>query len=395
MRPFDEDAQPEHVTASAFASRRSAWCSHRHRLLGLWLQPGGHVEPRRGARRTPRLRELAEETGLVARAPRAAAARARRGARRRRGRTATTTAAGCSRPRSTDAAPGRAGRAPRSRWCAPDEAVERCAPDLRRRASRTAFAAARRLGLAGRGIVAGVNDALLALADHDEAHRPGAPRGRAPAVACRAHDAALAELAALRAAKRELDEQRAPLAARAAALERDAASARERAAVDRRAPRRGDRGGPRARGDGARARRARRARRAQLDDELLELLELLEPLDAQRRRRCGARRDARDRAARRARRRGRRGARRARRARSAALDARSAPRSPRRSTPRCSRATRRSRRAPAASAPRGSSTDGAARAASTVPAAIADQLVHGRDPDAIAVCDECGRLLVR
>jgi predicted nucleic acid-binding Zn-ribbon protein len=31
----------------------------------------------------------------------------------------------------------------------------------------------------------------------------------------------------------------------------------------------------------------------------------------------------------------------------------------------------------------------------TVPAAVADHLVRGADPDAIAVCDECGRLLVR
>lgn len=31
----------------------------------------------------------------------------------------------------------------------------------------------------------------------------------------------------------------------------------------------------------------------------------------------------------------------------------------------------------------------------TVPAATADHLEHGGDPEAIAVCDECGRLLVR
>jgi hypothetical protein len=30
-----------------------------------------------------------------------------------------------------------------------------------------------------------------------------------------------------------------------------------------------------------------------------------------------------------------------------------------------------------------------------VPAAVADQLEHGADEDVIAVCDECGRLLVR
>lgn len=63
-RPFDEDADPTHVTASAIVvDGAGRVVLHRHRRLGLWLQPGGHVdpdeEPERGA-----LREVAEETGL-------------------------------------------------------------------------------------------------------------------------------------------------------------------------------------------------------------------------------------------------------------------------------------------------------------------------------------------
>lgn len=72
-RPFDRDADPTHLTASAIVVSGRGVLLHRHRLLGLWLQPGGHVDagedPAEAARR-----EVLEETGLVASHPAAGAA---------------------------------------------------------------------------------------------------------------------------------------------------------------------------------------------------------------------------------------------------------------------------------------------------------------------------------
>jgi 8-oxo-dGTP pyrophosphatase MutT (NUDIX family) len=63
--PFDEAANDHHVTASAFAVSPRGVILHRHRRLGIWVQPGGHVdkgeEPQAAA-----LRETIEETGLAA-----------------------------------------------------------------------------------------------------------------------------------------------------------------------------------------------------------------------------------------------------------------------------------------------------------------------------------------
>lgn len=62
-RPFDEHADPTHVTGSAIVVGRRGVVLHKHKRLGLWLQPGGHVE----AGETPAeaaLREASEETGL-------------------------------------------------------------------------------------------------------------------------------------------------------------------------------------------------------------------------------------------------------------------------------------------------------------------------------------------
>jgi len=64
--PFAEDENPHHLTASAFVVSSRGVVLHRHRLLGVWIQPGGHVE-RTESPDVAALRETLEETGLVAR----------------------------------------------------------------------------------------------------------------------------------------------------------------------------------------------------------------------------------------------------------------------------------------------------------------------------------------
>lgn len=64
--PFDQDADPTHLTASAIVIGSRGVVLHRHKRLGLWLQPGGHVDPGE----TPwdaAVREASEETGLPVR----------------------------------------------------------------------------------------------------------------------------------------------------------------------------------------------------------------------------------------------------------------------------------------------------------------------------------------
>jgi 8-oxo-dGTP pyrophosphatase MutT (NUDIX family) len=63
-RPFDEEADPTHVTASGIIVSERGVVLHRHRILGRWLQPGGHIEPGE-APEDAVLRECLEETGLA------------------------------------------------------------------------------------------------------------------------------------------------------------------------------------------------------------------------------------------------------------------------------------------------------------------------------------------
>lgn len=61
--PFDQELDAVHVTGSAIVVGRRGVVLLRHKRLGLWLQPGGHLDPGEmpwdGA-----LREAFEETGL-------------------------------------------------------------------------------------------------------------------------------------------------------------------------------------------------------------------------------------------------------------------------------------------------------------------------------------------
>ncbi len=62
-RPFDEEGDATHVTGSSLILGPRGVILHRHKRLGLWLQPGGHLEPGEAPWEAAR-REATEETGL-------------------------------------------------------------------------------------------------------------------------------------------------------------------------------------------------------------------------------------------------------------------------------------------------------------------------------------------
>ena len=70
--PCDELADPTHVTASGIVAGRRGTVLHLHKRLGIWMQPGGHID----AGETPEVaarREATEELGLAVAHPAAGA----------------------------------------------------------------------------------------------------------------------------------------------------------------------------------------------------------------------------------------------------------------------------------------------------------------------------------
>lgn len=68
IAPFDEHSNTTHVTASAIVVGTRGVVLHLHKRLGIWLQPGGHID----SGETPAdaaLRETYEETGLLGEHP--------------------------------------------------------------------------------------------------------------------------------------------------------------------------------------------------------------------------------------------------------------------------------------------------------------------------------------
>lgn len=61
--PCSEHAAPIHLTASAFVVGTRGTILHLHRKLGIWVQPGGHIDPGESPLAAA-VRETAEETGL-------------------------------------------------------------------------------------------------------------------------------------------------------------------------------------------------------------------------------------------------------------------------------------------------------------------------------------------
>jgi 8-oxo-dGTP pyrophosphatase MutT (NUDIX family) len=61
--PYDEHADPTHVTASAIVVGARGTVLHLHKRLGRWMQPGGHIDPGEEPPAAA-VREATEELGL-------------------------------------------------------------------------------------------------------------------------------------------------------------------------------------------------------------------------------------------------------------------------------------------------------------------------------------------
>jgi 8-oxo-dGTP pyrophosphatase MutT (NUDIX family) len=63
--PLSEAAAPTHVTSSAVVVGPRGVLLHRHKRLGIWMQPGGHIETGESPPDAA-VREVLEETGIPA-----------------------------------------------------------------------------------------------------------------------------------------------------------------------------------------------------------------------------------------------------------------------------------------------------------------------------------------
>ena len=132
--PATSTPDPTHVTASGIVVGRRGTVLHRHKRLGIWMQPGGHIDagetPDEAARR-----EATEELGLAVAHPGGRPAphpprRPRGGLRPHPPRPALPA----PRRRTTTRTP-RPGESPDARWCGWDEAMAMADAGAGRRAA--------------------------------------------------------------------------------------------------------------------------------------------------------------------------------------------------------------------------------------------------------------------
>lgn len=118
-----QDADPDlvHVTAAGIVVSERGIVLLHHKRLGIWVQPGGHIEPGETPQHAA-LRESREETGLPIRHPSGGArlvhVDAHDGGRGHRHFDFRYVLLGMA----TDPTPG-FGESQQVRWCTPDEAV--------------------------------------------------------------------------------------------------------------------------------------------------------------------------------------------------------------------------------------------------------------------------------